>query len=143
MLRRQVLVALAIVCVAIALRLALGRQPGTAASVPQEPHRIIPGRSPPAGVAPEPIPVPVAASVVQAPATTVSPSAVLGGPSPAVRVVAATAMPAVAHGAAPTRAAPEAERCLATALVGHPLFIPRSATPAAEFQHVLILQLPA
>ena len=196
MLRRQVLVALAIVCVAIALRLALGRQPGTAASVPQEPHRIIPGRSPPAGVAPEPIPVPVAASVVQAPATTVSPSAVLGGPSPAVRAVAArqalerfgrdatfeiercagavngaralfpvqivarplparngdlqpfmvvhaTAMPAVAHGAAPTRAAPEAERCLATALVGHPLFIPRSATPAAEFQHVLILQLPA
>ena len=58
-------------------------------------------------------------------------------------VVHATAMPAVAHGAAPTRAAPEAERCLAPALVGHPLFIPRAATPAAQFQHVLTLQLPA
>ena len=57
-------------------------------------------------------------------------------------VVHATAMPAVAHGAAPIRAAPEAERCLATAVVGHPLFIPRAGTPAAVFQHVLTLQLP-
>ena len=57
-------------------------------------------------------------------------------------VVHATAMPAVFHGAAPTRAAPEAERCLATAVVGHALFIPRAATAAAEFQHVLTLQLP-
>jgi len=192
--RRQVFIALAIGCVAIALLLARGHQPGP--SVLQQPHRIIPGGSPAAGIAAEPVPVPLAASVVQAPATTVSPSTVLAGPSPAVRVVAArqalerfgrdatfeiercagavhgaralfpvqivarplparngdlqpfmvvhaTAMPAVAHGTAPTRAAPEAERCLATALVGHPLFIPRSATPAAEFQHVLTLQLPA
>jgi hypothetical protein len=194
--RRQVFIALAIGCFAIALLLARGRQPGTAPSVLQEPQRIIPGGSPPVGAAPERVPVAVATSVVQAPATTVSPSAVLAGPSPAVRAVAArqalerfgrdatfeiercagavngaralfpvqivarplpagngdlqpfmvvhaTAMPAVAHGAAPTRATPEAERCLAMAVVGHPLFIPRSATPAAEFQHVLTLQLPA
>jgi len=196
--RRQVLVALAIVCVAIALRLAIARRTGAAPSVPQEPHRIIAGGSPAVSAAPEPVAVAKAPSVVQAPATTVSPSAVLAGagPSPAVRAVAArqalerfgrdatfeiercagpvngaralfpvqivarplparngdlqafmvvhaTAMPAVAHGAGPTRAAPEAERCLATAVVGHPLFIPRSATPAAEFQHVLTLQLPA
>ncbi len=195
--RRQVFIALAIGCVAIALLLSRrnGRQPGTAPSVVQQSHRIIPGGSPAAGVAPEPVPVPVAASVDQAPATTVSPRTVLNGPSPAVRAVAArqalerfgrdatfeiercagavhgaralfpvqivarplparngdlqpfmvvhaTAMPAVAHGAAPIRAAPEAERCLATAVVGHPLFIPRSATAAAEFQHVLTLQLP-
>jgi hypothetical protein len=52
-------------------------------------------------------------------------------------------MPAVSHGAPPTRAAPEAERCLATAVVGHAVFIPRGGTPAAEFQHVLTMQLPA
>jgi hypothetical protein len=194
--RRKVFIALAIGCVAIALLLARGRQPGTAPSVQQEPRRIIPGGSVPVGAAPEPVPVAVATSVVQGPATTVSPSTVLAGASPAVRAVAArqalerfgrdatfeiercagavngaralfpvqivarplpagngdlqpfmvvhaTAMPAVAHGAAPTRATPEAERCLAMAVVGHPLFIPRSATPAAEFQHVLTLQLPA
>jgi len=191
--RRQVFIALAMGCVAIALLLVRVRQPGP--SVPQHPHRIIPDGSPAAGIAAEPVPVPLAASVVQAPATMVSPSTVLAGPSPAVRAVAArqalerfgrdatfeiercagavhgaralfpvqivarplparngdlqpfmvvhaTAMPAVAHGAAPIRAAPEAERCLATAVVGHPLFIPRSATPAAGFQHVLTLQLP-
>jgi len=195
--RRQVFIALAIGCVAIALLLArgTGRQPGTAPSVLQRSHRIIPGGSPAARVAPEPVPVPVAASVVQAPATTISPSTALAGPSPAVRafaarqalekfgrdatieiercagavhgaralfpvqivvrplparngdlqpfmVVHATAMPAVAHGAGPIRAAPEAERCLAMAVVGHPLFIPRGGTPAAVFQHVLTLQLP-
>jgi len=195
--RRQVFIALAIGCVAIALLLARGNghQPGTAPSLLQQPHRIIPSGSPAAGVVPEPVPVTVAASVVQAPATSVSPSTIFAGPSPTARAVAArqalerfgrdatfeiercagpvngaralfpvqivarplparngdlqpfmvvhaTAMPAVAHGAAPIRAAPEAERCLATAVVGHPLFIPRSATPAAEFQHVLTLQLP-
>ena len=193
--RRQVLVALAIICVAIALHLAIARQTGAAPSVPQEPHRIITGGSPAVSAAPEPVAVPKTPSVVHAPATTVSPSTALAGPSPAVRAVAArqalerfgrdatfeiercagpvsgaralfpvqivarplparngdlqpfmvvhaTAMPAVSHGAAPTRAAPEAERCLATAVVGHALFIPRAATAAAEFQHVLTLQLP-
>jgi len=193
--RRQVFIALAIGCVAIALLLARGRQPGTAPSVLQQSHRIIPEGSPASGVAREPVPVAVAPSVVQVPGTAAPPSTVLAGPSPAVRAVAArqalerfgrdatfeiercagaghgasalfpvqivarplparsgelqpfmvvhaTAMPAVAHGAAPIRAAPEAERCLATAVVGHPLFIPRSATAAAEFQHVLTLQLP-
>src|ERR1700730_1657911 len=196
--RRQVFIALAIGCFAIALLMARGRQHRTEPSVLQQPHRIIPGGPPAVGVAPEPVPVPVAASVVQAPATTVSPSSTIlagAGPSPAVRAVAArqalerfgrdatfeiercagavhgaralfpvqivarplparngdlqpfmvvhaTAMPAVAHGAAPIRAAPEAERCLATAVVGHPLFIPRAGTPAAVFQHVLTLQLP-
>jgi hypothetical protein len=191
--RRQLIIALAIGCVAIVL-VARGRKVVVAPSVPQEAQRIIPPGSPLSGVAPEP--VPVTASVIQAPATSVSSGTALAGPSPAVRAVAArqalekfgrdttfeiercagavhgaralfpvqivarplparngdlqpfmvvhaTAMPAVAHGAAPTRVAPEAERCLATAVVGHPLFMPRAGTPAAVFQHVLTLQLPA
>lgn len=58
--------------------------------------------------------------------------------------VRAIPLPTLSAGGAPVRAAPEAERCLGRSLIGHAVFLPRDANhPAAEFQHLVTLQLAA